>query len=271
MEAKRDGVGSLFNNYVSSKTRLVDTQDLATVNAPKKRGRKRKILTDQETLEKKERRRCQNQKAAQTLRNKRERQMNELKEQVESLTKQKGQLEALVQQLQDEKKTYLFELQTQTKTTSSAPKKATTPGKMIESTTKNGVTFESAALVDMPSGVTHDPSLLMSSMFLVYCLIQLVSQWCLPNEAPRARPHSNSHTQLQLSLPIPSSIPTNHYLIRLLIFLSILSHRSHPLHQKQGPQNQNSRSSLITQTCGLATSYKWKIANISSVPLICHV
>jgi len=195
--------------------------------------------------------------------------MNELKEQVESLTKQKGELEALVQQLQDEKKTYLLELQTQT-TTSSAPKKAT--GKMIESTTKNGVTFESAALVDMPSGVTHDPSLLMSSMFLVYCLMQLVSQWCPPSEIPRAHPHSNSRTQLQLSLPITSSsIPANYYLIRLLIFLSTLSHRFHPLHQKQGPQNQNYRSSLNTQTCGLSTSYKWKIANVSIVPLICHV
>jgi len=53
MDSKREGVGALFDDYVMSKTRLVDTQDFSTVNAPKKRGRKRKILTEQEALEKK--------------------------------------------------------------------------------------------------------------------------------------------------------------------------------------------------------------------------
>jgi len=208
METKRDGVGTLFNHYVSSKTRLVDTDDLATVNAPKKRGRKRKILTDQELIEKKERRRCQNQKAAQTLRNKRERQMTELKEQVETLTKQKGDLEHMVQQLLEEKQSYLSQLKVTPTTVPSKQKVATT--------TKSVTALESAELVDLPSGATYGPSQLFASLLMLWCVIQFVCQRLssAPSQYSSRKPHQSS------LVVTPSSLRSlnRHYWTPLLTF-----------------------------------------------------
>jgi len=241
MESKRDGgVGTLFNNYVSSKTRLVDTQDLSTVNAPKKRGRKRKILTEQEMVDKKERRRSQNQKAAQTLRNKRERQMNELKEQVELLVKEKSQLETLVHNLQEEKQQYLLQLQVQ-KAQNDASSRTGSPNGSIA---RVGVISESAALVDMPSGMTYNPSQLITSMFLVsVCAIHCVYQSLVMCNTPNRQRTTSLRPSLHLlpTIPLASLTTTTcmisselhpsqqlhhlHLLKRLLIFLAILSSR----------------------------------------------
>jgi len=243
MENKRDsGVGTLFNNYVSSKTRLVDTQDLSTVNAPKKRGRKRKILTEQEMVDKKERRRSQNQKAAQTLRNKRERQMNDLKEQVELLVKEKSELETLVHNLQEEKQQYLLQLQIQKTKNDASSSGGGSPNGSIA---RIGVISESAELVDMPSGMTYNPSQLITNMLVVsLCVMHCVFQWSLVMmfDTTHTRRTKSRHPYLHLSLPIPSTsltatapmsssklhpyqLPNLLHLKPVLIFLAILSSR----------------------------------------------
>jgi chlorite dismutase len=274
MESKRDGVGVLFNTYVTSKTRLVDTQDFSSVNAPKKRGRKRKVLTEQEATEKKERRRSQNQKAAQTLRNKRERQMNELKEQVEALTKEKGHLETLVHQLQQEKQTYLvlIKQQQQPSTSSSSPTTKTTPTVntsqallLAHTPTKSVNTFESAELVDMPSEVTYTQSQVLVSVMFMWCAIQTaaaaatLSLASLPFSVNNQQPtlcHTLALMCSQKAQPTSKEILSLHWK-HLLIFLSTLSCLP-PLPLTETPAHTQTWTSLaLTQTCGIMnlTSY----------------
>jgi len=275
MESKRDGVGVLFNTYVTSKTRLVDPQDFSAVNTPKKRGRKRKVLTEQEAVDKKERRRSQNQKAAQTLRNKRERQMNDLKEQVEALTKEKGHLETLVHQLQQEKQTYLVLIKQQQTSSSSPTTKITTTvttpqaSLLAHTPTKSVNTFESAELVDMPSEVTYTQSQVLVSVMFMWCAIQAAAAATLSLSSLLFSANNSNNQQRFRSRPLSlmcsqTAQPTSKEILtlslhwkHLLIFLSTHSCLP-PLPLTETPTQTQTWTSLApTQTCGIMnlTSY----------------
>jgi len=185
--------------------------------------------------------------------------MNDLKEQVEILTKEKGQLEALVQQLQDEKRKYLVSLQT-TLTPVTKQKEV-----LASQPTKSVATFESAELVDMPSEVTCTPSQLLASAFLVWWLVHSVLAATLTLSLTMLFNQTTNHSVL-------TSSTVNHHLKRPLIFLSPPSHRFPLAHIPFLTE----KPTLNTQTPGVMGSYKWKSGDcmfccntgVDKVPLV---